>query len=607
MRKYLKVTLRKKIVWLIASSVMLTAIVMTTVSAVNIVRRGAQRAVAYKETLISERKSQIKGYVEMAAELLENLTLEEAKKAVKAMRYGDKGYVSVHNYDNIMVVHPDPALEGKDQTLLKDPNGVYIVRELTAVCREKGEGFVSYSWKMPGQEILRPKISFAKDIKKYHWIVVTGTYIDDIDEAVIHEKANIRQDMINTIAIQMGIVITVLIFLKIIVSFFVNHYITGPLESISRIMKGFNNDLTMSVPIVSADEVGELAAWFNDLIGKLHHSVVMVSSVTNDLHSHAGAISANMQHQSSFASQLASSVTEITSTMEELSSSAAQIAQHSQGVVAHTDKTLNETRQGAAEVENLTARIEHINRDMQINLSEIVALGRKSKEINKIMEIINNIANQTRLIAFNAALEAASAGEVGKRFGVVAVEIRRLADSVVESTSEIEGKINEILDAVNRLVMSSEKTSVMVQEGQESSMHTVEILMDMVDGVEQAADSARQISLSTQQQQIASSQVLLAIKEIDQGVRHSTDASRQSNMVAGELADLSGKLKELVRMFKIDSGSVQKHTLKNGNKTDDDGKSDSPEENFKPAGLKDKSKSDIQNNNNNSINDNRGE
>jgi methyl-accepting chemotaxis protein len=253
-----------------------------------------------------------------------------------------------------------------------------------------------------------------------------------------------------------------------------------------------------------------------------------------------------MDQQSGFSSQLSSSVVEISSTMEEFTSTASQIAQHSQSVVERADKTLEDTKIGAAEVENLSFKVNDLSHNIQANLSEIVDLGKKSKEINKVMEIINNIANQTKLIAFNAALEAASAGEAGKRFGVVAVEIRRLADSVVESTAEIEGKITEILDSVNRLVMTSEKSFQLIQEGQEYASHTVSMLIESVDGVEETTDAARQISLSTQQQQIASGQVVLALKDIEQGVRHSTDSIRQTNFATEELAELSNQLRMLV-------------------------------------------------------------
>lgn len=274
-----------------------------------------------------------------------------------------------------------------------------------------------------------------------------------------------------------------------------------------------------------------------------------VSGITEEIHSHVRAIALTMEQQSGFSSQLSSSVVEISSTMEEFSSTASQIAQHSQSVVERADRTLEDTKVGAAEVENLSFKVNDISQNIQANLSEIVELGRKSKEINKVMEIINNIANQTKLIAFNAALEAASAGEAGKRFGVVAVEIRRLADSVVESTAEIEGKITEILDSVNRLVMSSEKSFQLIQEGQEYASHTVSMLIESVDGVEETADAARQISLSTQQQQIASSQVVLALRDIEQGVRFATDSIHQTNSVTDELQGLSGQLRKVVMSF----------------------------------------------------------
>jgi methyl-accepting chemotaxis protein len=406
-------------------------------------------------------------------------------------------------------------------------------------------------WKMPGQEVMKPKMSFAKVMPGTNLIVGTGIYIDDIDNEVAKEQARMKHEISTTIVQYLAVSFTVSILLLVGAVFLVKRYITGPVEAISRAMRNFNNDLTLSIPVSTSDEVGELARWLNEHIGRLREIIGMVSGVTEKIHSHSGAIAMTMDQQSGFASQLSSSVVEISSTMEEFSSTASQIALHSQGVVERADKTLDDSKNGAAEVENLTFKVNDLSSNIQTNLDEIVALGRKSKEINKVMEIINSIANQTKLIAFNAALEAASAGEAGKRFGVVAVEIRRLADSVVESTTEIEGKITEILDSVNRLVMSSEKSFQLIQEGQNYASHTVAMLIESVDGVEETTSAARQISLSTQQQQIASSQVVLAIKDIEQGVRFSTESIHNSNEVIGELAALSEQLKALVMTFKL--------------------------------------------------------
>ncbi|HXE96423.1 MAG TPA: methyl-accepting chemotaxis protein [Dongiaceae bacterium] len=554
------ISIRKKVLGLTFLCIFSIAAVISVISIMNIVSRGEERIAAYRATLLSEKKQQIKGFVDMAVGVLEKMPAEDARKAIKNMRYGQNGYLWIHDFNNIMVSHPDPRLEGKDQSDLRDPNGIYILQEITKVCRDKGEGYVNYVWKVPGQEEMKPKITFARAIPSRNWIIATGIYVDDIDVLVAKEHGIIKREVSSSILQYIAVSLTVLVLIQIVVFFLVNRFIAGPIEAITGVLKNFNNDLTITVPVTTADEVGEFARWFNEHIGRLHQIIGKVSGITEKLHSHVGAIASSMDHQSGFSTQLSSSVVEISSTMEEFTSTASQIAQHSQGVVERADKTLDDTKNGAAEVENLSFKVNDISLNIQANLSEIVELGRKSKEINKVMEIINNIANQTKLIAFNAALEAASAGEAGKRFGVVAVEIRRLADSVVESTGEIEGKITEILDSVNRLVMSSEKSFQLIQEGQEYASHTVSMLIESVDGVEETADAARQISLSTQQQQIASSQVVLALKDIEQGVRFATDSIYQTNSATNELAELSEQLRTLVTTFKIGKADGEQGT-----------------------------------------------
>ena len=214
-------------------------------------------------------------------------------------------------------------------------------------------------------------------------------------------------------------------------------------------------------------------------------------------------------------------------------------------------KTWEDTKKGATSVETVIMKMNEINSDSQTTINEIVALGRKSKEISKIMEIINNVADQTKLIAFNAALEASSAGEAGKRFGVVAVEIRRLADGVMESTGEIEGKVNEIQEAINRLVIASEKASKVIQEGVDHSTQTAAVLIDIVDAAQSTTDAAKQISLSTRQQKTANDQVVVALKEIVAGSGQTTSSINQLSVIGKEIVDLSNNLNELVKKFKF--------------------------------------------------------
>ena len=345
--------------------------------------------------------------------------------------------------------------------------------------------------------------------------------------------------------------LSILILSYLGISYFANRYINSPFERIISTLKNFNNDLTVRIPVTGNNELTRLADWFNNHLDTLHEIIKRVVGTTAAIQSHTNKISEAVSEEATILSQQSAAVAEITSTTEELSASSTQIAEHAKSVVDVATKTWEDTKKGATSVETVIMKMNEINSDSQTTINEIVALGRKSKEISKIMEIINNVADQTKLIAFNAALEASSAGEAGKRFGVVAVEIRRLADGVMESTGEIEGKVNEIQEAINRLVIASEKASKVIQEGVDHSTQTAAVLIDIVDAAQSTTDAAKQISLSTRQQKTANDQVVVALKEIVAGSGQTTSSINQLSVIGKEIVDLSNNLNELVKKFKF--------------------------------------------------------
>ncbi|WP_295456687.1 methyl-accepting chemotaxis protein [uncultured Thiodictyon sp.] len=248
---------------------------------------------------------------------------------------------------------------------------------------------------------------------------------------------------------------------------------------------------------------------------------------------------------------MSASVAQITSTMEELSASSSQIAEYSETVVEVARRTFENSRAGADAMHRLVKRMADIRDDSQTAVQEILDLGRKSKEISRIMEIIDTVADQTRLIAFNAALEAASAGEAGRRFSVVASEIRRLADSVSESTGEIAGKVAEIQESISRLVLTSEKGTAGIEQGIQESAQTQQLLDAMVDGAGETTRAAQQISLSSQQQRTASNQVVVALREIVSASADTAASVRRIADIAQAMTRLSAQLDERVGRFKL--------------------------------------------------------
>ncbi|MBR9925564.1 MAG: methyl-accepting chemotaxis protein [Gammaproteobacteria bacterium] len=341
-----------------------------------------------------------------------------------------------------------------------------------------------------------------------------------------------------------------------------------PLTRLQRQLKEITNSLDLSRRVNTDDqaEIGDLANQTNELLARLSRTIMAVSNnalaltqVADRLAQTAGLSGiqgGDINHEANqtmaaAVEEMASSVAEITSTMEELSTSSTQIADHSQSVVEVANQTLERSRKGSTAMQLLQAKMQDIRSDSEQSLAEIMALGAKSKQISKVMELINTLAAQTKLIAFNAALEASSAGESGRRFSVVANEIRRLADSVTDSTQEIEGHTEEIQNAINRLVVASEKGASSIEKGVEVSINTAQDLDALLKAASQTSSAAQQISLSTQQQKTASNQVVIALRDIDTASSRNAQSVRSITEISQDMINMSAELNALVQEFTL--------------------------------------------------------
>ncbi|MBF0127856.1 MAG: methyl-accepting chemotaxis protein [Magnetococcales bacterium] len=319
-------------------------------------------------------------------------------------------------------------------------------------------------------------------------------------------------------------------------------------EGVNRVAQG---DLSLDTTLTGQDEIADLARATQEMRRKLHDLAAEVGSNAALVYEAAQEITGAVAGQAATSTEMSASVAEITSTMEELSASSTQIADQAKSVVEIANQTLNGSRKGSEAMQTVLGRMQDIHLEKQHSLQEIVDLGTKSKQISKIMEIINTVADNTKLIAFNAALEASSAGEAGKRFSVVAGEIRRLADSVTDSTNTIEVKINEIQDSISRLVITSEKGTAGITAGTEASTLTSERLGEIVKAASNTSNAAQQISLSTQQQKIASNQVLVALREIVTSSSHTAQSITRISQISKEMLGLAERMSRLVGSFKL--------------------------------------------------------
>jgi methyl-accepting chemotaxis protein len=238
---------------------------------------------------------------------------------------------------------------------------------------------------------------------------------------------------------------------------------------------------------------------------------------------------------------------EISTTISELLAASRQIAEGAQRVASVAEQTLNAARSGNAGMKNSSDAVAGIRRQMDLIVNHMLELGKKSQQIGGVLEIVSELAEQTNILAINATVEAVGAGESGKRFAVVADEIRKLADRVAGSAKEIRGLIEDVRGAVNATVMQTETGSKAVDAGAQQIAEVATSLMQIANLVTTTTESAREIELSTKQQTTAVEQVNIAIANVTQTTKETEASSGQTLQTASQLALLSGELLRLVR------------------------------------------------------------
>jgi methyl-accepting chemotaxis protein len=298
----------------------------------------------------------------------------------------------------------------------------------------------------------------------------------------------------------------------------------------------------LGIEVRNVTDIDGMAAEFERLFKDVSGILSQARMVNSDIRALTAQVLTATDEQASGAAQQAAAVTETSATVEELAQTSKQIAENSQSVAAIAERTLSSAEEGMQTVADTADGIEEIRTSTQAASDRILALGERSQEIGRVLVIIDDIAEQTKILALNAAIEAARAGEAGKGFAVVAEEIRKLADSVTESTSEIGRVVREIQSSASSLVMSTEKASKKVDEGKMLAGRTADSLERIVHQVEETTDSAKQISIATQQQRTASDQVVISMREMAQVATQSAESSRQIQSAIMELNRLADTL-----------------------------------------------------------------
>ena len=477
-------------------------------------------------------------------ELTEEQAQTEAKDALRRLRYQGQEYVWINDLDHVMLMHPiKPALDGKNLASLTDKKGKKLFVEVVKVVKADGDGFVDYYWAKPGADANESfaKLSRVMGFTPWGWVVGSGVYIDDVDEEF------------NAILTKNIITLVVIMLLMGALFYLIIRSVVRPLDKISNAMVDISQgegDLTVRLKAKGRDELAVLAGGFNGFAEKVQGVVVNVRGYGDEVVTSAEQLTVvtdqsnrAMQTHQEETHQVAAAVTELSATIQEVAQNAADAAQAVQAV-------RQQALSGKQVVDGSVQSITELAGSVEQAAGSIRQLEGEVQNIGGILDVIRSIADQTNLLALNAAIEAARAGEQGRGFAVVADEVRSLAQRTQESTEEIQSMIeqleSEAQGAVKVILSGSELAESSVGRATEAGQTLNQITEDILT----IADMNTQIASATEQQSATVDMISSNVNNINHAFEETAGSTEQINSASQRLRGLADQLHAELDQFR---------------------------------------------------------
>lgn len=310
-----------------------------------------------------------------------------------------------------------------------------------------------------------------------------------------------------------------------------------------------NGNLTVTVKTPADRDV--MGRAFAAMVTAMRGEMQAIREAVNVIASSASQISASTTELASAAGQTASAVSETTSTVEEVKQTAHLSTQKAKYVFDSARKATDVSQQGRKAIDLAVEGMNFIRTQTDAISESIMKLSERSQAIGEIIASVNDIADQSNLLAVNAAIEAAKAGDQGKGFAVVAQEVRNLAEQSKQATAQVRTILNEIQRAVGEAVMSTEQEIKAVETGMKQTSEAGDSFRRLADTIEESAQAATQITASSQQQLVGMDQVVLAITNIHQASSQNVAGAKQVENAAQNLHDLGQQLKQLIDRYRL--------------------------------------------------------
>jgi methyl-accepting chemotaxis protein len=534
-------------------------VLLVTATFIGLAIGALSDAASLRQDLMDARKLQVRSIVETAVQIAAalharaqagGLSDEEARaraaQAIQDMRYGGRDgkseYLYIYGANGTTVMHPiRTEWIGRNMVdEVRDGKGRYTLRDILAIAGASGAGFVDTSFPRPGSTEPVDKLQYVASFGPWNWVIGTGVYVDDVDQAY---WSSIGTRLSINVAIML-----VIVALGVLIARSVLRQLGGePADAVQVMKRAAAGDLTVDIPQSSAGSLlGELSRMLcaiRQMVGDISSKSDIVRRTAEGISVASGQVAVASHRQADSASAMAAAVEQLTVSINQISESAHDTERYSSA--AATLAASGETR--VAEAANEMALIAQ---QTSSAAGAIRSLESRAAEISTIANVIKEIAAQTNLLALNAAIEAARAGEQGRGFAVVADEVRKLAERTSSATEEITSMIGAIQADTATAVDTMDKALPQVERGLDLARQAEHSLREIRDGAGTTLERIRDVALVTQEQSAASTSIAQQVESIAQMVeetsastQHTADSARDLDAIARELGELVARFR----------------------------------------------------------------